>query len=540
MAGLPQRAWNAFVKKERSQTTDQGTASALKSRLFPEQLAALESDADFQVRLGGRRGGKSLCNETDLVATACEHPGLEMSLYITLTKHHSRRNLERQIEHDIKTLNIPMRRSEVDGQLYYTHQNGHAIWLTGCKDRAEADKLRGDKYRKVIVDESGSERFAAQDKDQTEMGEQRDLLQYLVTEVLSPALSDLNGKLALSGSPGVLPRGYLWQVSTGDGLLAQWPTYHWTVLDNPHHPYNPDHPKNDGRGGWRRFREEAIRAGCEVYTDQDLAAGAKGVFPGLPWLKRASAAFMREWLAKWVRDSEALCYNYVVGRNGFTDDDLPKDGQWLYVLGVDVGFKDQCTFVVTASRRNFPHVWILEAHGKSEMTPDSLAAEILRISSRYKLNRIVIDPGGGGKFEGEGIKKKYGLPIEMAKKQAKGAAIRELNGGLRAGTVRVHTSKASQLIAELMTITWNSDRTNHDDACIDDTADAAVYAYREHPTYERWDENPPAPGTPEAANRAMDLEVERRQKKGELQQKLRRARGSDRVDILDQIGRLRR
>lgn len=504
---IPNRAWDGFFAERRaakvSVESDLDKVPKLEARLFEEQRRAYESEADYQCRLAGRRGGKTLLNATDLIVTAIENPGQEMSLYITLTKHHSRRNLERQLDKDIRDFNLAFRKSEVDGQLYYTHKNGHVVWLTGCKDRSEADKLRGDKYRKVIIDEAGSERFAAMEKGQTEGEEQRDLLQYLVNEVLEHALSDLNGQLVLSGSPGTLPRGFFWQVSTGDGPLAQWETHHWTVLQNPHHRYGLRHPHTNHE----RFKRTALRNGCELYSDAEVEElqkqGVVPLYPGMPWLKKASPAFRRETLAEWVSDHEAMCYSFVASKNGFDDSfELPQ-GQWFYVLGVDIGFNDQATFVVTASRRGFAEVYFLEAHGRAEMQDIQITAEILRISQRYKLNKVVIDPGGGGKFQIEGLKERQGINAEAASKPAKGAAIRTLQSGLRVGSVKIHMSKCRQLVDELLTITWNQDRTNHNPSDIDDTADAAVYAYRAHPTHERWDEEPPKAGTPAAVNAEM-------------------------------------
>lgn len=519
---IPNRAWDGFFAERRaakvSVESNDAKVCKLRSLLFDRQLRVIESKARRIVLKPGRRGGKTRGIGAMLLLAACLHPGTEMSVYITLTKHHSQRNLERVLDELVATLDLPFVKGNVTGQLQYKHENGHVIWLTGCKDKNEADKIRGDKYRLAIVDEAGSGLFNRVVKGDVEGSKAITLLQYLCQSVLSAALSDLGGKLILSGTPWVLPSGFFFEVSTGDGKRAQWETHEWTVLDNPFHRYSPLSPNYDPNG----FQEEARDDwGCEVYSPEEQEElrkqGVVPLYPGMLWLKKPTASFEREWLSRWIRDSEALCYSFVASRNSFFaaaeqglllrkpngEWELPQ-GDWLHVLTIDIGHNDDTTFTVASSRRGFPHVYYRKSYGKPGMTTSQRAAEAMRLRAQYGIKgEAVVDEGALGKAIAEDMRKTYGVPCRPAQKSAKASAIRNLADGQRRGVVFIDTIECEQLVAEWMTVTWNADRTDHDERCMDDCSDGSLYNYREHPTHERWDEEPPKAGTPAAVNAEM-------------------------------------
>jgi hypothetical protein len=554
MSGIPYRAWSCFLAAQKQAQADAGVnrehVTALRAQLFDLQLRTIDSPARRQVRKPGRRGGKTKENAIEFCLSACEHPGNEMSLYITLTKHHSRRNLERELDFQIASLSLPIVKSEVDQQLQYKHENGHVIWLTGCKDKGEADKLRGDKYRLAIVDEAGSGLFNRVVKGDIEGSKAITLLQYLCQSVLSPALSDLRGRLVVSGTPWVLPAGFFFEISTGEGGRAKWETWEWTVLDNPFHPHSPLCKDHDPTG----FQKEAEEDwGCESYTAEEQAElkkqGVVPLYPGMPWLKKATASFLREWLSQWIRDSEALCYSYAAARNSFfaaaEQGLLTRDaqgawvfpgGDWRHILTMDIGHNDDTSFTVASSRSGFPHVFYRKSYGMPNMTTSQRVAEAMRLRSKFGISgEVVVDEGALGKAIAEDMRRIYGMPCRPAQKSAKASAIRNLADGQRRGLVFIDTTECEQLVAEWMTVTWNKDRTDHDENIPDDCSDGSLYNFREHGTTEQWDHELPQVGTPERRDYDIERLIEREQEEGELRQLLRGASAADRLDILDQL-----
>lgn len=530
MTALPHQAWDGFLLKEQRQEGDKfdpkTPIAALRAQLFELQRRMIDSPARRQVRKPGRRGGKTKANAAELLLAALEHPGDEISLYITLTKHHSRRNLERELDKQIAALGLPLTKGEVDQQLQYRHKEGHVIWLTGCKDKSEADKLRGDKFRLAIIDEAGSGLFNRVIKGDVEGSRAVTLLQYLCQSVLSAALSDLGGRLVICGTPWVLPSGFFFEVSTGANGRKQWETWEWTVLDNPFHRYSPENDNYDEQA----FKEEARDDwGCELFTEEELAElweQQKPLpYPRMPWLKKASASFEREYLSLWVRDTEALCYDFAESRNSFHAAEaqglisrdamgnwvLPQ-GDWKHVLTIDLGHDDQTTFCVASSRRNFPHVYYRKAFGRPGMTTSQRAAEAHRLRRLYNIRgETVVDTGGLGKAIAHDMTTDYGLPARAAEKSAKASAIRNLRDDQRRGVVFIDTRECAELVVEMQTVTWNADRDDHDESCVDDNCDGALYNHREHKPGNKLEEVPPEPGTREAIDKAQR---ERKQRLG--------------------------
>src|SRR5690606_36795961 len=101
--------------------------------------------------------------------------------------------------------------------LTLTMPNGYSGWVTGCKDKAEADKVRGEAngFVKIAIDEPAT--FG----DET--------LEYLCTESADATLMQTNGDILLCGTPGPVPKGFWHKVCTSLG----WHVDTFTALDNP-------------------------------------------------------------------------------------------------------------------------------------------------------------------------------------------------------------------------------------------------------------------------------------------------------------------
>lgn len=466
-----------FVKTERPKYLE---------ALFLKQQEVAADNARRLACLCTRRSGKTHFVATKLLQCAEENPD-GTSLYIALTKGHARRNLGKTLRRLKRQYDLPIRETERDGQLLWIHKNGHEIWLAGCKDKTECEKFRGDYYSLVIIDEGQSypmpprKRVVGRDEDAEE---NRELLEYLVNDVLDAALLDTNGQLIITGTPGVLPHGFFWEVTTGDGARPQWKTHSWSVFDNPHIPH------------------------AREWLNQKMAAN------GWDW---EHPTVQREWLGKWVADTAAIIYPIEPGVNLWypeTDREpcwthLPgATEEWHFVLGIDLGNDDATAFVLTASRRGFAEIYVLRTWGGSEMTQAQRAAEWMRLKHQmaqtgHTIHQTVVDCGGLGKAMALDLNKDYGVACEPAEKQHKAANIRIVRNAITGGRLKFNVFETAPIRAEMCVLPWNDKRTDHHESYSDHWCDALLYATREHSVHETWTENPPEPGSVEAINAEM-------------------------------------
>jgi hypothetical protein len=106
-----------------------------------------------------------------------------------------------------------LKASKSAGFIYFA--NGSSVLFKGNKDRSEADKMQGDKYRLVIIDEAQS----------------RVNMNYLVDTIIRPMLADYpDSQLILTGTP---PRrkGTYFEAAFNN---PEWKTYSWDMFANPY------------------------------------------------------------------------------------------------------------------------------------------------------------------------------------------------------------------------------------------------------------------------------------------------------------------
>ncbi len=514
---IPFRAWDGLLAERRATNGGKDSAAsaiaAIEARMFERQRRVYRDRAKRRAVITTRRAGKTEGCVGRRAICMCAHPGENSwSGYVTLTKGQSRRNLEGPMRALIREFSLPINPGEIDGQLVFTHANGHRLWVGGVDDLRKAERWRGNKWWDFEIDESG----AWPDE----------VLAYMIEDVIEPGLSDTNGQLTLNGTPGTLPVGIFYEVTTpGDRLpdgrrkRPQWSTHTWSVVDNPHHPY--------GKPGGALLLDEYRRS--------------KG------W-ELDHPTYLREWCGKWASDPEQLIYRYDGQRNAFWD--LPTDTRPTFVLGVDLGHDDDTAFVLTVSFRGKPHVYVMRAWGASAMTQPQRAQEIKRIQmaleSKYRTKaQVVVDQGGLGKAMAYDLTNIYGIACDPADKRDKAAAIRSVQAALLAGHLLVHPFAPSpddpiglgsaQLLSEWSVLPWNDERTGHREGFSDHCPDALLYAFRKHPIWEMWEEELPQAGTPERRDYDVEKLLEREMREGELRQLLRGASAADSLDILDEL-----
>jgi hypothetical protein len=445
--------------------------------LHPKQRAFVIDPSKRKCALAGRRGGKSF----GIIYWLIEHwrafPG-ETSLYIAQTLDHARGILWEDLKAVCRRWGFNVKTNEA--RLEVTFPNGYKVRLRGAENTKQAEKMRGPHYWRVVIDESHLFPDA--------------LLRHLINRVIDPALMDLNGELALCGTPGYDLIG-LWYEATNDGRSSsdedesiQWTTHHWTCLDNPYI-----------RGGGAAYIERKKRD--NHWTDDN---------PEL----------IREYFGRWYHDPDMLVYPFDGEKNFYWDPDWEPGQGVKFVIGVDVGWHDGCGFTVAVKRADGPIIRIVESFSEVGLDDPKIAMVIKRLMRRYKTRNVYVDTKGGGKVTAETLKH-YGIPAEAAIGGAKRPRIEYMRGLLIDGHLQLHPERAAHLAGELRTIPWKLDKDgktklDHKEGYIDECADAAINAVLMlSQTWALKRELPPV-GTPERERleekRALAAAIKRGQK----------------------------
>lgn len=432
--------------------------------LFAAQRRFVRDRSKRKAGLCGRRAGKTETLAPWLYDSCVRRPG-SINAYIALSQKSARRILWPTLKRVAARYELPLDFREQT--LTATHPNGSCIWVAGCPDESQCEDFRGPRYGRIAIDEAGS--FPP-------------WLEYLVTDVLDPALMDIGGELAMVGSPGLIPMGFFYDKTTLPLDEGGWSTHSWTCLDNPHVP------------------------GAAYLAEKTKEHGWQDDHPTL----------VREYLGRWVRDDSAFIYPFDARKNAGLLEQRD-DARPFRVLSVDLGMVDNTALVLSASHRGSPELFIERAwyarKPTGPLTVAYVAAQIEQARQSTRIDAIVVDEGGLGKMVVSDFQTTYGIPCIPAEKRDKLAAIHGLRGALLAGTVKVDPQHCQPLIGEWSALAWNEDRDDHAEACVDDLSDAALYGWRAHGLFYNPELNPPKPGTREAhlaATVARKVELSRR------------------------------
>lgn len=400
--------------------------------MHPKQLAFFADPARSKSLLGGRQGGKTWGTGLWLCADWKKFPG-GTSVYITKTAKSAAHRVWPQIKVICERFGIRVKFNNSD--LIATFPNGYKVWCTGCKDKNEADKIRGESFgfQKIAIDEPAT--FPDE------------LISYICTEVAEWTLLQTRGDMLLCGTPGPIPAGFWHDICHNEA----WGQHKFTALDNPFLP--------DPQGALDEF--------CRKY--------------GYTY---ASPKVRREFFAEWALDTESLVYltdlQTFIEYNGYWELPISRPPD-LTTLGVDLGYDpDPCAFVIASSWRERREIYIQRAYTKGKLTPDLIAGEIRQLRNKYGVHRVIVDAGGGGLTTAQALQKSYGVAVEATPKGVKRPKIDLMRGAINSRVLKVHLRHAQELVSDYKTILWNDDRDNHHELCDDHNADAAIQAALPH------------------------------------------------------------
>jgi len=411
------------------------------------QKQFVNSKAKRRVALCSRRAGKSHVIAVWLLLGGLEAPHAE-SVYVAQSRALARKILWSALQQLDREFDIGLHFGEIDSQLTVTMPNGHKIWLAGCKDAGEIDKFRGPYYKRVVIDEAQS---------------YGPWLKELVDEVFEPALLDLNGDIALTGTPCPIPAGLFYEASTGDGPIEQWDTHSWTCINNPYIQRRVEDVTEEMLDDPNHQNPGAVE-----YLDKKLKDNN--------WTEE-HPTYMREWLGLWIKDIGALVYPYDSKKNSFWQ--LPAvDGQWRTAIGIDVGFEDSTAWVVAKYRHDLPAIYIWSVIKENKTIPSYVAMKTKALMKEHDTTEVVIDAGGLGKGYQMEMADRYGVFADNAEKTKKRAFQESIKGELLSGNLKFHPHQAGALLDEMSVLQWNEKKDKESDAFDNHCCDSMLYVYR--------------------------------------------------------------
>lgn len=399
--------------------------------LFSQQRALKFDESTFRAAQTTRRAGKSYTAATILLHGA-ETEGSQ-NPYIALTRDSARRILWPTLMQIIERCHIECEPAESSLSIRFPNKKSE-IFLIGADQKNFIDRLRGLKIKQAIVDEAQS--F-------------RDHIQQLVDDVLEPALVDLSGQLTLLGTPGLIPRGYFYDVTNENKGFS---VHKWSILDNPHIP------------NAKEFIEEMLKR--RGWTTMN-------------------PTYLREWMNQWVLDLDAMLFKFT-NKNLYSE--LPEKESWNHVMGIDFGYNDKTAFCILAYSFESRHAYVVHSESKSEMIPSEIAARCQVLIDKYAPVSIVADTGGLGKSIAEEMRRRYAIPVKPAEKRDKAAHIALLNGDF----IDCHLSVKANLeglIYELTHIEKN-EKGIEQEGFPSDECDAFIYAFFELKHYHFKEKQP--------------------------------------------------
>ena len=425
----------------------------------------MRDPARLKAALCTRRAGKSYGAATALFETARKYPGASV-LYIALTRDSAKKIMWKDCVKVInKKFDLGCRFNETE--LTATLPNGSVLYLTGADAKPdEMDKLLGQKYPLVVIDEAASWK---QD------------LEKLVLGILKPAVADFRGTIMMIGTPGNITRGFFKDIT--DGRINGWAVHKWSAFDNPYMKEN-----------WALEIEEL-----------------KAHRPGI----ENTPLFRQMYLGEWYVDETKLCYPYDAKN---LCPNLPEFiGDRFYVLGIDLGYSDATAFSLTVYSEHNETLYIAATTKRREMIISDVAERVRWFLKTYPGVICVVD--GANKQAVEEIKQRYGLPLTIAEKTNKAEFIEIMKADLMTGKIKLVESETKELQDEWSSLVWDEDsnRRQEHPACENHLADATLYAWRYSYNYlAKQYIPPPKRGSEEQVDEWWEQEAAKIQNRGRV------------------------
>lgn len=456
MSTRHQAFFSKLKKKQESRRADDlhSKADIIASIRFKKQQMLSDDPVRFKAVSCGRRAGKSTGVLT-IALERCMRKADSSWVICGLTRPSIKQIYWRTVKKLNDDLDLGLEFNETE--LTATFSNRSQLRFAGAENASEIEKLRGNAFHGVVIDECKSFNLF--------------VFAELVEDVIRPALADHKGELIIIGTPGRSLGGTFYNAT-------HWPS---PINDLNKKPWNI----RFGAPGWNEsvtwsshhWDASDNEAAPHIWEDHCLTKANNG------W-KDSTPVWCREYLGLWVVDSSDRVFRYNPEHNSFSTKadgrfGLPDGHEWFTVLGIDPGYDDPFAFVVWAYSDTHPNLYELYSFSQKGMNVTAAAKFIKELQLEYgPFTAMVGDRAGLGKMMFAELSEQHDLHIERAEKKEKDDVIELFNTDLDNGLVLIEPF--SQLAVEMTEHKWvyRGGRRVESDKTKNDTTDAAIYAFR--------------------------------------------------------------
>lgn len=418
--------------------------AALRGSLVEEQIKFLDDPARNKGACCSRRAGKTFGIVRGILLKGVSTDRAQI-IACTDTRDHMKKLVWDELLDTAADLKINLRANH--NELVIRFPNKSRAWLHGVPNLREAVKTKGFHYHLAIIDEAQDIR--------------EEVLQYLMDVALGPGLSDYQGTMLITGTPGEIHSGRWYNISSGkaDG----WKTFSWKQTDNPRFPAWA-HLSQAGED-WRSFARGYIQA-------EILARG----------LTMDDPKVRREYFGEWDEDKQRLIYSV------FPDSAVAQlPGRWIdgrLVMAIDLGYHEEAAWSVCCLFEG--KVYQVFEHRQSKMSFSDIIEFTRSIYTKYQrdgspdtpsrtaIELTLLDPSGGGNNMAEEVRQRFGLPAMAASKKDKRDYYILSSNAIQQGQAFVLPGTAAQL----RSLRWDAKRMNAQDIGPQGLSDSWLYAWR--------------------------------------------------------------
>lgn len=405
---------------------------------FPQQSAFITDPSRRKAALCTRRAGKTNAAVLMMIYELTRNPNFNC-MYIGLTRDTCREILK-VVKKFNKKFNLGCRffKTYKDAVVF---PNGSTISLFGMDKEKEMEKIlgQGENLKLVVIDECASYSISLKD---------------LIEKHISPMLIDNKGTLVMIGTPGN-NRNHFCDITEPEGdepiRVPGWSVHRWKGTDNP---YVAEEYQKEVDGLLALYGPDHIHD------------------PG----------FQQMYLGKWTIDHNAKAYK--AGPKNYIQE-LPP-GNYKYHLSQDLGWSDENSFIVRATKDNDPLIYFVESFSKSEMYLDDIIQQIEILERKYvngnRFEQYVID--SANKQYVEELRKRSRRPFIAAAKTEKINYVHMMNSDFLLNKIKILEPNCQSLIKEYNKLTIITKPNGKQEISAGDhNADAALYSWRQAYNY---------------------------------------------------------
>lgn len=403
-----------------------------KDPVFLLQNQILEDRSRFQGWQATRRGAKSTTFGKKACATASNTPGAKV-LYLALTLDSAKGILWDCVEKELTDKGVKFRGYEREGR--FELENGSQIRFFGVDSNyKEMKKILGQAYDLVGIDECGSMTVD---------------METLVMQMILAALSDRQGSLVLLGTAENIPNTFFERVMALMESSLPWKLWKWTTEQNP-------------------------------YMANQFAADKELILKNNP-LAINTSWFKTHWMNLWCADDDLLIIRYNQEINHV--EELPPFKDWIFGLGVDLGFNDATSFTVDAMSSKSPYLFRIKSFKAPGLDFTGTAKIIKDLNEEYKFTFAEVD--GANKQGVQEMQNRHDLGIRLgvAEKTDKATFLRLMGDDYKEGRIKHVGSGCVALEKEQSQLMWIKESDKEDPRCENHCNDGALYIWRKMRNY---------------------------------------------------------